>query len=166
MGTMSNATQTPATLTRAELVAIVTERMAGSKPAARHTHIECRCSDLAHRREEHETGCFCPACAAKEAKARGLLRTDTEPEAEGPDDRPQWCEKCGRLITLRDSDDLAWGITADGALEELEHFETGLGAKRGEPKTPDDWRVFLLCVDAIDEEHLLRVEAVMRRAQV
>lgn len=151
-------------MTREELIAIVTERMAGSQPAARHTHIECWCPDRAHRREDYDEGCYCPDCAAKAAVALGYPATDTELETEGPDDGPRWCQECGRLITLRDDPERPWGITSDGALEELVHYESGLGAERGEPKTPDDWRVFLLCVDAIAEEHLPRVEAVVARA--
>jgi hypothetical protein len=149
---------------RAALVAIVVERMAGSQEPGRHTHIECNCDDRDHRRDIYDDGCFCPECAALGAVALGYPPTDTEPEKEGPDDSPQRCETCGRLITLRNTEDLEWGVTPDGALEELQHFETGLGFKRGEPKTPDDWRLFLLCVDAIADEHLPRVAAVIARS--
>lgn len=148
-------------MTREEMVAIVSERMAGSQEAARHTHIECFCRGRVHRRDDYDEGCFCPDCAAKAAVDLGYPATDTEPETEGPDDGPRWCQTCGRLITLRDTSDLAWGITPDGALEELQHYESGLGFEKGEPKTPDGWRVFLLCVDAIAEEHLPRVERVI-----
>jgi hypothetical protein len=113
---------------------------------------------------ECEDNCFCPPCAAVVAVERGYAPTDTSPEAEGADDQPNWCQRCGRLITLRSTADLEWGITPDGALEELEHFETGLGADRGEPNTPDTWLDFLLLVDSIAEEHLPRVEAVIMRA--
>lgn len=149
---------------RQQLVAIVEALAEGSQEPARHTHIECNCPNLVHRTDEFEQGCFCPDCASAEAVKRGLDSEDTEPENEGPDDRPQWCEDCGRLITLRTTPDLLWGISPDGALEELEHYESGLGFEKGEPKTPDDWRVFLLLVDAIDAEHLRRVEAVIKRA--
>lgn len=156
-------TKDPALATRQDLIAIVEERAAGAPEAARHTHIECRCPDGDHRREDYDEGCFCPACAADAAVELGYPATDTLGEVEGPDDCPKWCEKCDRLITLRDSPDLAWGITPDGALEELEHYESGLGFERGEPKTPDDWRVFLLLVDSIDEQHLPRVARVIAR---
>jgi hypothetical protein len=150
-------------MTREEMIAIVTARMAGSQEPARHTHIECNCDDLAHRRDDYDVGCFCPDCAAKAAVELGYPPTDVKPENEGPDDNPQWCDDCGRLITLRDAEWLAWGITSAGALEELEHYESGLGFERGEPKTPDDWRGFLLLVDSIADEHLPRVRAVIER---
>lgn len=154
-------------LTRAEMNEIVERRATGSQEPARHTHIECWCDGHIHRRDDYDPGCFCPDCAARAAVKLGYPATDTEPEREGPDDSPQWCEECGRLITLRSTPDLSWGITSDGALEELEHFESGLGFERGEPKTPDDWRVFQLIVDVIAEKHLSRVEAViMRETQV
>ena len=152
-----------ATRTRLELVAAVEKLAAGSREPARHTHIECNCAGRVHRREDYDQGCFCPDCAAATAVELGYPATDTESEVEGTDDSPQWCEKCGRLITLRDAPDLPWGITPEGALDELEHFESGLGFTRGEPSTPDDWREFLLTVDAIDDEHLPRVDAVIRR---
>jgi len=152
-------------MNREEIQAYVAERMAGSQEAARHTHIECWCPDLEHRRDTYDGGCYCPACAAKAAAALGYPETDTEPEHEGPDDTPRWCDTCDRLITLRSTPDIEWGITADGALEELEHYETGLGFERGEPKTPDDWRVFMLLVDAIEEEHLPRVVAVIEQVE-
>jgi hypothetical protein len=151
------------TMTRSELTAMVEARAVGAQEAVRHTHIECNCPDLAHRRSDFDEGCFCPDCAIAAAVALGYPPTDTEPEKEGPDDGPQWCENCGRLITLRSTPDLPWGITAEGALAELEHYETGLGFKRGEPRTPDHWRNFLLVVDAIAEEHLPRVEAVIEK---
>ncbi len=151
-------------MTRKELVKAVSERMAGSPEASRHTHLECWCPDREHRRDDYDHGCFCPACAAKEAVRLGYPDTDTEPETEGADDGPQWCERCGCLITLRSTPDEEWGITPDGALEELEHYETGLGFQKGEPKTPGDWRVFLLLVDSIADEHLPRVERVVLRA--
>lgn len=149
---------------RQRLVAIVEKLAEGAREPARHTHIECNCPGLVHRKDEFEQGCYCPECASKEAVKRGLDTEDTEPENEGPDDNPQWCENCGRLITLRTKPDLLWGISPAGALEELKHFETGLGAENGEPKTPDDWQVFLLLVDSIDEAHLRRVGAVIKRA--
>lgn len=148
-------------MTREELAAIVVTRMFGSAEPAHHTHIECQCPGGVHRADQPDEGCFCPECAAKEAVRRGFNAKDIEPESEGPEDNPSWCESCGRLITLRTTPELLWGITPRGALEELEHFESGLGAERGEPKTPDDWRLFLLLVDNIDEEHLPRVEALL-----
>ena len=148
---------------RSSLIAVVEKLAAGAREPARHTHVECCCPDQEHVSLEPTEGCcFCPDCAAAEAIALGMPATDTRHEAEGADDRPEWCAKCGRLITLRSSDDIAWGVSPDGALEELEHFETGLGFERGEPKTPDDWMVFLLMVDTIAEEHLPRVEALVR----
>lgn len=150
--------------TRAEMITIVEQLAVDSQEPARHTHIECRCEDRAHRRGDYEQGCFCPDCAAAAAVKLGYPATDTEPERDGPDDAPQWCEECGRLITLRSTPDLPWGITVDGALEELEHFESGLGFEKGEPRTPDDWQVFLLLLDSISEEHLGRVESVIKRA--
>jgi hypothetical protein len=149
---------------RERLTEIVEKLAEGSQEPAHHTHIECNCPGLVHRTDEFEEGCFCPECASEEAVKRGLDAEDIELENEGPDDNPKWCQNCDRLITLRTTPDLLWGITPEGALEELEHFETGLGAEKGEPKTPDDWRVFLLLVDSIDETHLRRVEAVINRA--
>lgn len=149
---------------RQRLAETVEKLAEGSKEAARHTHIECNCTGLIHRTDGFEEGCFCPECASEEAIARGLDAEDTEPDGEGPDDNPKWCFKCDRLITLRTTPEVLWGLTPNGALEELGHFETGLGAQKGEPKTPDDWRVFLLLVDSIDEIHLRRVEAVIKRA--
>lgn len=151
-------------MTRDELIKVVEGFAVGARAAARHTHIECNCSNLAHRRDDYDQGCFCPECASAAAVALGYPSTDTESEVEGADDQPRWCEGCGRLITLRSTPDLEWGITADGALEALEHFETGLGFERGEPNTPDTWLVFLLLVDSIDGEHLPRVEAIVRAA--
>lgn len=75
-------------MTREEMIAIVSERMAGSQEAARHTHIECFCPDRKHRRDDYDEGCFCPDCAAKAAVDLGYPATDTQPEAEGPDDSP------------------------------------------------------------------------------
>jgi hypothetical protein len=149
--------------TRQELIATVEALAAGAREPARHTHIECNCADLAHRRDDYDQGCFCPDCAAAAAVALGYPATDTEPEGEGADDRPCWCERCDRLITLRSTPDRAWGITPDGALEELKHYEAGLGFERGEPRTPDQWQDFLLLVDSIADEHLPRVEAVIQR---
>ncbi len=150
-------------MNRSELIAIIERRALGATPAAWHTHIECFCNDPEHHGDMDDSGCFCPNCASEAAVKRGFDAEDIVPENEGPDDNTQWCEECGRLITLRSTPDLDWGISADGALEELEHFESGLGFERGEPKTPDDWQVFLLIVDSIDEEHLPRVEAIVRR---
>jgi hypothetical protein len=143
------------------MVAIVVARTAGAKQPMRHTHIECWCPDREHRRDDYDEGCFCPPCASEAAVALGYPATDAEPEAEGADDGPRFCQTCDRLITLRSTDDIEWGVTLDGALDELAHYETGLGFERGEPKTPEDWQVFLLMVDAIAEEHLPRVEAII-----
>lgn len=151
-------------MNRRQLINIAKRLARGSQPAARHTHIECFCPGYVHRRDDYDIGCFCPECASKAAVKLGYPPTDVEPEKEGTDDSPQWCEDCGRLITLRDSKVLIWGISANGALEALEHYESEFALKKGEPKTPDDWRRFLLLVDAIEEEHLPRVEAVVRRA--
>jgi hypothetical protein len=148
---------------RAELIAIVESRAVGAREPARHTHIECHCPGLVHRRDDYDKGCFCPACASAAAVNLGYPATDTKPENEGPDDSPRRCETCDRLITLRSTLDLEWGITPDGALEELEHYETGLGFERGEPQTPDQWQDFLLVVDSIADEHMPRVEAVAQR---
>lgn len=146
-------------LTREEIIAVITERMRFSAPAAQHTHIECNCPGLVHQVGEYKTkyweGCYCQGCASKEAVKRGLAATDTQPEVERPDDRPQWCEDCGALIT---SD-----ITPTGALEELD--EHWLGSfpelESAHLRTPDRWREFLLCAEAIAEEHLPRLEALL-----
>lgn len=148
---------------RKTMTAIVEARAVGARSAARHTHIECNCDDGAHRRSDYDEGCFCPECAVAAAVALGYPPSDTEPEHEGADDSPRWCDTCDRLITLRNTPDLEWGITPDGALEALEHYETGLGFQRGEPQTPEQWQDFLLLVDSIASEHLPRVEAVIRR---
>jgi hypothetical protein len=136
---------------RTALMAVVAERMAASSEAAQHTHIECHCADHVHRTDNFEQGCFCPGCASAEAVARGLASGDTEPDGDGPDDNPQWCEKCGRLITAE--------ITSDGALEELVHWQGDLPSARLD--RPERWREFMLCVAAISEEHLPRVAALI-----
>lgn len=129
----------------------VARRMADSKPAQQHTHIECWCPDRKHRRNVYDTGCFCPSCASKAAVALGYPATDTDSEAEGPDDSPQFCEDCGVLITTE-------GITADGIDEELTHW-----MKQGGPKTASDWREFHLCL-AADVEREKRADRVLRGA--
>lgn len=148
---------------RSALIQAVEAKAVGSPEAQPHTHIECFCDGHIHRRDDYDDGCFCPPCAAAHAVSLGYPATDTEPETEGPDDTPQWCEKCGCLITLRSTPDEEWGITPAGALEELEHYETGLGFQKGEPKTPTDWRVFLLLVDSIADEYLPRVARIVNR---
>ncbi len=135
-------------MTRAEMIAIVTHHMAGSPEAAQHTHIECRCwPDHVHRKDTYEQGCFCPECASLEAVERGLVAEDTEPERDGPNDGPRWCERCGRLLTTE--------ITSDGAEEELAHWESDYPSAA--LNCAKHWREFMLCVVAIPEEHLPRV---------
>lgn len=156
--------QTDAQMLRQKLVAIAEAQSVGSREPARHTHIGCRCGNNDHL-DLSDQGCFCPPCAVYEAARRGFDANDVEPENEGPDDSPQWCEDCNVLITLRNAPDLDWGISQDGAEEELEHYEPGgLGFDRGEPSTPDHWRVLLLVIDSIADEHLVRVEAVVSKA--
>ena len=149
---------------RERIVTVVAERMAGSQEPARHTHIECHCPDRKHRRDDEGECCFCPDCASKFAILLGFPATDTAPENEGPDDTPCRCVTCNRLITLHNTPEVRWGITAAGAEQELEHWETGLGASRGGPRNPDEWREFMLMVEAIRDVHLPRVEALIRVA--
>lgn len=155
--------QTDTQMPRQKLVALAEAQAVGSQEPARHTHIDCRCGNDDHL-DLSDQGCYCPMCAIYEAVRRGFDANDVKPENEGPDDNPQWCENCGALITLRDDEWLRWGISPDGAEEELEHYETGLGFERGEPSTPDHWRVLLLVIDSIADEHLARVEAVVNAA--
>jgi hypothetical protein len=134
------------------LINVVAQRMAGSPEAAQHTHVECHCNTRGHRTDKFEEGCYCPECAVKEAVARGLDERDTEPEADGPDDSPQWCDRCDRLITTE--------ITAVGARDELNHWESGEPGTRLDSQAK--WREFMLCVQAIHDEHLPRVDRLVR----
>lgn len=145
--------------TKADLIAIVATRAEGSPEVAQHTHIECHCPGHVHRKENYEQGCFCPECASAQAVKLGLAASDTESEVDDPDDGPRWCEECGRLISM--------AITADGAVEEMEHWEAS-GPKDpsgeaygGPPRSPEDWRVFMLCLVAIPDEHLSRVARIV-----
>lgn len=141
----------------------VARRMAGSKEAQQHTHIECNCDDLRHRHAEYDVGCFCPPCAAKHAVSLGYPATDTEPETEGLDDNAKFCETCGALITTE-------GLTPDGIDEELSHWV--LNPQR--PNSAAEWREFALCLadperepgreyDSTDEQNWERIVAVMLR---
>lgn len=152
-------------MTREEMVAVVTERMAGSPEPQPHTHIECFCPGFIHRRDDYDEGCFCPGCAAKAAVALGYPPTDIEHDnpmgctGEGDvDDAVRWCETCGALISAE--------ITKVAAEEELPHWEAAPHVERngGPPTTPTHWREFLLMVKAIDASLLPRVEAIIGRA--
>jgi hypothetical protein len=142
-------------MTREQMIAIVEAHAAGSQEPAQHTHIECNCDDLAHRRDDYDQGCFCPDCAAEAAVKLGYPPTDVEPEAEGPDDSPQWCENCGHPLTTE--------ITVAGALDELAHWESSDNAILVQPYL---WRELMLCVVAIADEHLPRVRAIIERHRV
>lgn len=146
-----STSDTPMPQERATMLSVVAERAQGSPEAAAHTHIECHCPGHVHRTGRYEEGCFCPNCAVAEAIERGLAARDTEPEnVDEPDDTPQWCERCGRLISS--------AITPDGAGEELSRWETRA------PRNAEEWRDFALCVSAIAEEHLPRVARVIASA--
>lgn len=147
--------------TRDVIRAEVARRMAGSKSAQQHTHIECNCPDLKHRRAEYDIGCFCPSCASKAAVKLGYPATDTSPEAPGEDDNLQFCQDCGALITTE-------GLTADGINEELDHWR----ANPKRPQSADEWLEFSLCLaadpprrddDPTDEETWEKNVAVMMR---
>ena len=145
-------------MNREELVVVAERRSRRARKAMRHTHIECFCDDRRHRRDNYDHGCFCPPCARKAAVKLGYPATDIEPEHEGPDDSPQFCQTCDRLITLRTTPSLEWGITPDGAQEELKHWE------KTRPTAPGDWLCVLLMLDSLAEEFLPRAEAVIVRA--
>lgn len=145
-------------MTRDLMIAIVTEKMAGAPEPEEHWHIECHCPDREHRTDEYEDGCFCYPCASKEAVKRGLDEDDTEHDGGlCAEDRTKWCENCGCLITSE--------ITPDGAEEELDHWDKNFpDYESAHLNSPSRWREFLLCVNAIPEAHLPRVQAVIERA--
>jgi hypothetical protein len=134
--------------------AAVTEHALGAPEPAQHCHIECLCEGLAHRTEHYIQGCFCRPCASAKAVELGMDANDVEVEApnEDGDDGVRWCGSCGALITSK--------ITADAANEEMAHWEAS-GSPGGPPKTSAEWREFLLCVEAIEERHLVRVADVL-----
>lgn len=154
-------------MTREEMIAVVTARMAGSPEAQPHTHIECFCPGFIHRRDDYDEGCFCPGCAAKAAVALGYPPTDIEHDnpwgctGEGDvDDAVRWCETCGALMSAE--------INEDAAEDELLHWETPRETTEtrcgGPPSTAVEWREFLLTVKAIDSSLLPRAWAIIELA--
>jgi ADP-ribose pyrophosphatase YjhB (NUDIX family) len=142
----------PPTL-REQLLTIVAKKMANSTEPVPHYHL---CYTSGPSEGDYVQECFCQNCAQVEAKKmsqRGesakVLRGS---ENNGPDEFVKHCSVCEALVTF--------DLNRHAALDELNSWEGRPGKRM---LVPNDWRLFMLCIKSLDDEHLLRARNIIER---
>jgi ADP-ribose pyrophosphatase YjhB (NUDIX family) len=137
---------------REQLTTIAANRMAGStEPMPRYwVYFTSGPSTNDYVQES-----FCQKCAQIEVQKiskRGESAT-IERLNDEPDETIQYCGECDATLTF--------ALDRRGAIEELAHWESDWPSAK--LSSPDDWRAFVLCLKALDDEHLPRAQVVVER---
>lgn len=143
----------PAPTLREQLVTTVGKKMAGSTDPVPRYHLRYLSGPSAG---DYVQECFCQNCAQLEARAMSQrsesARVERVNEFDGPDDFVKHCEKCSALLTF--------DLGRSGAIDELKGWEGRPGVRM---RDADNWRLFMLCLKSLDDEHMLRARNVIER---
>lgn len=142
----------PAPTLREQLATIVARRMVGSTEPVPRYHVYYTSGPS---EDDYVPEWFCQNCAQKKVRkiaAQGES-AKIERENDGPDETIGYCGVCNARLTFE--------LSRRGALDELQHRESDW--PNALPSSPDDWREFALCLKSLDDEHLLRAQAVVER---